>query len=228
MDNARILVIEDDPDIALVLKLQLEEAKHDITVHHSFASAENDLIQNQYDLFLIDRMLPGLSGLEICKFLRKNNNLTPIIFITAMSTPENIIEGLDAGANDYIIKPFDINILYARVRAQLRMHTTLQSSPSSEIIEFKNISIDSQKHILKVDNEPLHVTHTEFRILYTLMTKPGIVFSRESLIKEIIGSDVHVTNRTIDTHVAGLRKKLSSNSDIIETIRGVGYRLKDE
>lgn len=224
--QVKILIIEDDHDIRDLIRLQLKLQNYDVSVASSGKEAIEQTENNDFQLFLIDRMLPDTNGIELCKLLRLNKKYesTPIILVTALSEPENIIEGLDAGANDYITKPFDINILHARVRAQLR---SLKPSKSSELLEFGLLKIDVQKCSVKVEEESIGLTNTEFQILTTLALKPGIVHTRESLIQKILGGDVHVTNRTIDTHIAGLRKKLKVCSTAIETIRGVGYRLKD-
>ncbi len=225
--NKKILIIEDDIDISEVLKLQLELKEYTPLVASSYLEAQKYFQEPDIDLFLIDRMLPDSSGLDICKYLRRTPpyNETPIIMITAMGEPENIVEGLDAGADDYITKPFDINILHARVRAQLRRGE--KPSDNSSSFEMGELNIHLEKCDVKVSEQPVHLTNTEFQILAQLIQKPGIVYSREKLINTILGNEIHVTNRTIDTHIAGLRKKLGHVANYIETIRGVGYRLKD-
>jgi DNA-binding response OmpR family regulator len=222
----RILIIEDDNDIREVLKLQLELKQYEPIVAGNYMEAQKYFKDTEIKLFLIDRMLPDSSGLDICKLLRSGEShaKTPIIMITAMSEPENIVEGLDAGANDYITKPFDINILHARVRTQLRQ---FQKEKNKQSLEIGNIELHLTKCEVKVNGSQIHLTNTEFQILANLLQNPGIVYSREKLINNILGNAIHVTNRTIDTHIAGLRKKLGSSSSLIETIRGVGYRLRD-
>lgn len=224
--NQRILIIEDDNDIREVLKLQLELKQYAPIVASSYIDAQKYFKDKDISLFLIDRMLPDSSGLDICKLLRSSeiHAKTPIILITAMAEPENIVEGLDSGANDYITKPFDINILHARVRAQIRQSTPKKNPDKMMIGE---ISLNLKKCEVKLSGDLIHLTNTEFQILTNLLQNPGVVYSREKLINNILGNSIHVTNRTIDTHIAGLRKKLGASSNLIETIRGVGYRLKD-
>ncbi len=224
--SKKVLIIEDDIDISEVLKLQLQLKEYHPTVASSYLDATPYFKDPEIKLFLIDRMLPDSSGIDICKMLRKSefHQETPIIMITAMAEPHNIVEGLDAGADDYITKPFDINILHARVRAQLRRFS---QSSEDKLLEIGDLSLHLEKCDVKIDSSPIHLTNTEFQILAQLMQSPGIVYSREKLINNILGNEVHVTNRTIDTHIAGLRKKLGNVSNYIETIRGVGYRLKD-
>lgn len=223
----RILIIEDDADISEVLRLQLELKQYQPIVASSYLSAQKAMEGDKFDLFLIDRMLPDASGLDICRYLRNHETYgsTPIILITAMAEPENIVEGLDAGADDYITKPFDINILHARVRAHLRR---LESNKKTGDLQIGPLSLNMEKCEVKNEGDLLQLTNTEFQILCQLFENPGVVYSREKLIAKILGDEVHVTNRTIDTHIAGLRKKLGSASNQIETIRGVGYRLREE
>jgi len=143
--------------------------------------------------------------------------------ITALTQPENIVAGLDAGANDYISKPFDLKVLEARVRVQLRD----PSPQNKELFEFGELKIEIAKCKVYVSDIEINLTSTEFKILQLLTSKPGHVFTREQLINSILGEQVFVTGRTIDTHIAGLRKKMAATSDYIETIRGIGYRFKD-
>ena len=222
-----ILVIEDDHDIRELIKLQLELKNYQVSAAQNGIEALNLINENDYDLFLIDRMLPDSNGIAICEKLRasEKNQTTPIILITALSETEDIIKGLDSGADDYITKPFDINILHARVRAQLRRNN--KSVEKKEQINIDGLFIDLPKCKVKVNDKEINLTHTEYQILITLSESPGIVHSRRALIEKILGDDIHVTNRTIDTHIAGLRKKLQDKSSLIETIRGIGYRMQE-
>lgn len=222
----KILIVEDDNDIRELIRLQLQLQNYQVYVAQNGQEAKRLIDDHQYDLFLVDRMLPDTSGLDICKDLRAKSSTatSPIILVTALAEPQNIIEGLDAGADDYITKPFDINILHARVRAQLRR---IGPKTNPDIMAFGDLTVDIKKCRVKVCEQETVLTNTEFQILATLAQEPGIVHTRESLISKILGDDVHVTNRTIDTHIAGLRKKIKSCSKLIETIRGVGYRLQD-
>lgn len=226
-EQYRILVIEDDSDIRELIVLQLQLQNY-MAYPASTAREGLSLIQdNHYDLFIIDRMLPDSTGLAICQRLRNSPKTkdSPIILVTALAEPENIIEGLDAGADDYIPKPFDIDVLQARVRAQLRKLKPKVATAGE--LKIGNLSIDEKRCRVKVGEEELKLTHTELQILISLAKSPGVVYKRRDLIDQIIGDDVHVTNRTIDTHIAGLRRKLGAEAALIETIRGVGYRLQE-
>ena len=224
----KILVVEDDTDIKELITLQLQLQNYQVRTAATAKEGFELIGENSFDLFIIDRMLPDSGGLEICRRLRSDSKTanSPILMVTAMSEAENIIEGLDAGADDYITKPFDIEVLQARVRAQLRrLAPSCSDSPN---MSFGPLSIDEKRCRVLNEGEEVKLTKTELQILISLAKNPGVVYKRRDLIDRIIGNDVHVTNRTIDTHIAGLRRKLGSQASLIETIRGVGYRLQDE
>jgi DNA-binding response OmpR family regulator len=228
METSRVLVVEDEQDIRDLIRMQLELQNYQVTAVENATEAISSLNREQFDIALIDRMLPDSSGIQLTKTIRKEDKLKglPIIMVTAMSESENIIEGLDAGADDYITKPFDINILHARVRAQLRRR--MQAPQETQVVEREGLNLDVQKCRVTVHGKEINLTHTELQILVALATQPGIVLRREVLLENIMGEGIHVTTRTIDTHIAGLRKKLESCASLIETIRGVGYRFKDD
>lgn len=224
--KSKIILIEDEQDIRDLISFQLKAKGHSVTGVERAEDALAIIDNNQIDLFIVDWMLPGqISGLQFIKYLRSLDlyKETPVIMITALSQPENIIAGLDAGANDYISKPFDLKVLEARVRVQLRGPT-----PSNkDNFEFGELKIEITKCRVFVSEEEISLTNTEFKILQLLTSKQGHVFTRDQLINNALGEQVFVTGRTIDTHIAGLRKKLGITSDYIETIRGIGYRFKD-
>ena len=224
--NFHILIVEDDHDIRELIRLQLQMQNYQVSVAANGLEAKRLIQSGNFHLFILDRMLPDTNGLDLCRIIRTTANMeeTPILLVTAMVQPQNIIEGLDAGADDYITKPFDINVLHARVRSQLRR---LVPKKASDLLTFGELTIDIKKCRVKVTDEEIPLTNTEFQILASLAKEPGIVHTRENLISNILGDDVHVTNRTIDTHIAGLRKKIKICSNLIETIRGVGYRLQE-
>ena len=226
--DIRILIVEDEEDIRELIKLQLELQNYNVDEASCAQEALNKIQNHSYDLILIDRMLPDMSGLTLCQKLRNMTEYkrTPILMVTALSEPQNIIEGLDAGADDYITKPFDISVLHARVRAQLRK-VLPEEKGTDGVFKIHTLLIDEKRCRVKLAGEEIILTNTEFQILFHLAKKPGIVQTRENLLNSIVGPGIHVTNRTIDTHIAGLRKKLKDNSALIETIRGVGYRLQD-
>lgn len=230
MKNTSILVIEDEQDIRDLISFQLKTEGHNVILAESVDKAISIVERpEKIDLFIIDWMLPGvMSGLEFTKKLRaqKAYSDTPIIMITALTQPDNIVAALDAGADDYITKPFDLNVLQARIRVQLR-NIEKDEKTSEDILDFGLLKIEISKCRVLVEKEEVNLTSTEFKILSILVQKPGHVFTREQFINNIQGENIFVTGRTIDTHIAGLRKKIGSAANMIETIRGIGYRFKD-
>lgn len=230
MKSSTILVIEDEQDIRDLISFQLKAEGHNVILCESVDKALRAVNEHKIDLFIVDWMLPGaMSGLEFTKSIRaqKQYNDTHIIMLTALTQPDNIVSALDAGADDYITKPFDINVLQARVRVQLRNLET-RERVSEDNLDFGMLKIELQKCRTWVNDLEISLTSTEFKILTLLANKPGHVFTREQFINNIQGENIYVTGRTIDTHIAGLRKKLGDASSMIETIRGIGYRFKDK
>ena len=229
MKQAKVLIIEDEQDIRDLISFQLKAEGHSVIAVESADKAVSVIERGEkIDLFIVDWMLPGsMSGIEFTKKLRAQKAYTssPVIMITAMTQAENIVAGLDAGADDYMTKPFDMNVLQARVRVQLRDVTPL--SGDQDLLNFGPLSIQVTKCKVAVAGEEINLTSTEFKILLLLAQKPGHVFTREQFINNIQGENIFVTGRTIDTHIAGLRKKLGDTANVIETIRGIGYRFKD-
>lgn len=233
---ANILIVEDEKDIAELISSQLKTQEHNCQIILDGAEAL-DLIQGEnspkFDLFILDRMLPGANGIEICKFLRmyKKTKLTPVLMLTAMTRPEQIVEGLEAGADDYMTKPFDSLILTARVKSLLRRFEYLNKketeSSEKEILELKNLKIDTKQCKVWASGKEIDLTLSEYKLMVTFMLSPGKVLTRNHLVESIQDGPVHVTDRTIDTHVFGLRKKLGDDAQMIETIRGIGYRVSN-
>lgn len=229
-----ILLIEDEQDIRELISFQLKANGHNVIAVDSADKAISQLERGEkFQLMLVDWMLPGsLTGLEFTRRIRTHRDFKdiPVIMITALTQPDNIVAGLDAGADDYITKPFDLDVLQARVRVQMRglEPRTASASGDGHVLEFEELKIEPTKVRVTVSSKEVSLTTTEFKILQTLAEKPGHVFTRTQLISQIQGEHIHVTGRTIDTHIAGLRKKLSSAGRLVETIRGIGYRFKDD
>lgn len=230
MKNPQILVIEDEIDIRDLISFQLKSEGYDVIAVENADKAISIIERGEkIDLFVIDWMLPGaMNGLDFTKKLKNHKNYKdlPIIMLTALTQAENIVAGLDAGADDYITKPFDLNVLQARVRVQLRGNQ-VKKSENPELLDFGLLKIEITKCRVFIENEEITLTSTEFKILLLLAQKPGHVYTREQFINNIQGENIFVSGRTIDTHIAGLRKKLAAASNMIETIRGIGYRFKD-
>jgi len=230
MRNSHILVIEDEQDIRDLISFQLKSEGHRVTSVESADKAVSAIEGGEkIDLFIVDWMLPGLmNGLEFIKKLRQQKDFatTPIIMLTALTQPENIVAGLDAGADDYITKPFDLKVLEARIRVQLRTIQTIERA-NNDLLDYGLMKIEINKCRVMIQNEEVNLTSTEFKILLLLAQRPGHVYTREQFINSIQGENIFVTGRTIDTHIAGLRKKIGEAASMIETIRGIGYRFKD-
>tara|TARA_R110000868_G_scaffold226115_14_gene478662 strand:- start:6595 stop:7305 length:711 start_codon:yes stop_codon:yes gene_type:complete len=232
---AKILLVEDEDHICDILTFQLKKADHEVVVYKNGQDAidaiQGSAIANQIDLCILDRMLPGANGVDICRFIRlyKQTQLIPILFLTAMTKPEDIVEGLDAGADDYLTKPFESQVLLARVRSLLRRSKqirTTQQVDKTNILINGPIKLDSNQCKVWIDSLEIELTLSEYKLLNTFMLNAGKVFTRNQLVDAIQEGPVHVTDRTIDTHIFGLRKKLGAQSALIETIRGVGYRVR--
>ena len=225
-----IMVVDDNPDNLNVVA-DLLSTNYSIRAVPSGYRALELLEQNSLpDLILLDVMMPKMDGFSLAKEIRLTNKEVPIIFLTAKSMKEDTIQGFKVGADDYITKPFDLEVLQARVRVQMRTlppTTPSQANSQGSVFECDELKVDKAKVRVTVAEEEIALTSTEFKILTILAEKPGHVFTRTQLISNIQGENIHVTGRTIDTHIAGLRKKLASAGRLIETIRGIGYRFKD-
>lgn len=230
--NKRVLVVEDEGEIRQLIVLHLKREGFDVDAVEDGEEARQLVATRNYDLLVLDWMLPSLSGLELTRWVRKRSpsTKTPILFVTAKTEPEHVATGLDAGADDYLSKPFDTLVLMARVNALLRRQEWLQTQPAapaqSARLVLGDLVMNTQTFEVTIAGALMDLTRSEFRLLESLMMNQGKVLSRESLIEQIQGENVNVVGRTVDTHVFGLRKKLGAYADVIETIRGVGYRVR--
>lgn len=227
--RAHILIIEDDEDIQQLVSFNLIKAGFHVTCADDGESGLLYLKSDTFDCLILDLMLPGISGLDICKKLRqsKDKKETPVIMLTAKGEEDDIIAGFDCGADDYITKPFSPKVLIARVKSILRRGTIEhKKNDDKQLLVINNLTIDNGHHEVKVGNNLINLTITEFNILALLARKPGWVYSRQQIIDEVRGNDYYITPRAIDVQVFGLRKKLGLAGEHIETVRGIGYRFK--
>lgn len=228
MSNERVLVVDDEESILELLEYNLSREGYRVSCVATGEAAIEAAGKEIPDIILLDLMLPGVDGLEVCKTL-KNNPRTlqiPIVMLTAKGEEADIVTGLELGADDYITKPFSPRVLLARVKAVLRRKTT-EVTEETAVISLKGITIDSSRYEVLVKNKPVPVTNTEFRLLQLLASKPGRVFTRYQIIDNVRGDDYIATDRSVDVQIVGLRKKLGTHGQYIETVRGVGYRFKD-
>lgn len=221
-----ILIVEDEVDLADVLSYQLRREGYDCRVVHDGSAAIAEIERRPPDLIVLDRMLPKTTGDEVAMKIKSESRLAhiPIIMVTAKAEETDELVGFAIGADDYIHKPFSPKLLAARIQAVLRRKAAAAKNP--EIVRVGPILLDRGKHLVTVQEEPIQLTATEFRVLLALMAARERVLSREQLIDAVLGHGVAVTQRTIDVHIAALRKKLMSAAGWIHTIRGVGYTLR--
>lgn len=228
----RFLVVEDETGIRQLIVLHLKREGFDVDEAGDGEQARALLTSRHYDMVILDWMLPSLSGLDLTRWMRKRSQHaqhTPVLFVTAKTEPEHVATGLDAGADDYIGKPFDTLVLMARVNALLRRQDWLKNRPGQQNpqLVLGELTLNTHTFEVAMSGERLDLTRSEFKLLESLLLNQGKVLSRESIIEQIQGEGVNVVGRTVDTHVFGLRKKLGKYADLIETIRGVGYRVRN-
>jgi two-component system phosphate regulon response regulator PhoB len=228
MASKHVLVVEDEEDIAELLEYNLERAGYAPTVVYSGEDGLNVSRESHPDLILLDLMLPGLSGIEVCRKLKADPATAkiPVVMLTAKGEEEDIITGFDAGADDYVTKPFRPKILLARVKAVLRRGAA-RPTGKDDTLTVANISIHPGRHSVEVDGQAVDLTRTEFRILQFLASRPGWVFTRTQIVRAVHGDDYPVTGRSVDVQVAALRRKLGPAGTLIVTIRGIGYKIGD-
>lgn len=226
----RILVVEDEADLADLIAYNLRRAGYEVEVARDGAAALRAATQSVPDLLLLDIMLPHVSGIQVARQLRTTPKTAsvPIVMLTAKAEEVDQVVGLQVGADDYITKPFSMPVLLARVEALLRRTRAAAGGPQvADVLELGPVRADLATHEVTVGHEPAKLTLTEFRLLVALLRSRGKVLSREDLMYTAIGPDVVVSARTIDVHMAAIRKKLGPAGGMIRTIRGVGYLLDD-
>jgi len=231
MEKIKILVVEDEAPIQELLQFNLERTKYRVKVVDSGEEAMEEATKYQPSLILLDIMLPGADGLEVCKRLKADQRTAhiPIIMLTALCEEADIVTGLELGADDYITKPFSPRVLLARVKAALRrIESAKPATVDGEQIGIHDITIDVTRHKVDVAGEDITLTFTEFKVLQLLASQPGRVFTRYQIVDAVHGDDYPVTDRSVDVQIVGLRKKLGEAGKYIETVRGIGYRFKEE
>ena len=223
MPRSTILIVEDEPKISHLLRDYLRQAGYETRESLNYDQIQCWVEQEEINLILLDWMLPGMNGLEICQQLRTISTV-PILMITARVEEIDRLKGLDSGADDYITKPFSSVILLARVKAVLR-RGLVSNTDLQRIVINQGIKVDPNARNAFIDDSKIVLTFTEFQILYLLVSHPGWVFTRYQIIDRIRGEKHPVTDRSVDFQIVGLRKKMGHKGKLIETIRGVGYRF---
>ena len=229
MANETILIIEDEADIRELIRYNMEREGYKVAECSSSEGATSCLKRALPDLVLLDLMLPGTDGFAFCRTLRAEERTAkiPVIMVTARDEDADIVAGLEVGADDYVTKPFSARILSARVRAVLRRRA-VEPGDEKNVMVRGSIEIDRTYHSVKIGGEPVTLTLSEFKTLDLFMKRPGVVFSRYQIVDAVHGDDYPVTDRSVDVQIVGLRRKLGKYSDLIETVRGVGYRMRAE
>ena len=228
MPRRTVLVIDDEKDLIELVRYNLEKEGFAVRGALDGETGLSIALQEQPDVVLVDLMLPGIDGLEVCRLLRAEIRTAgiPLIMLTAKAAESDRVVGLELGADDYVTKPFSPRELTARVRALLRRASGRHEPP--QLIRRGDLSIDVARREVTCDDARVELTATEFRLLHFLAAHPGRVYSRNELIDHALGQDVQVLDRTVDVHIMALRKKLGKLGDRIETVRGFGYRFRED
>ncbi|TVQ23432.1 MAG: DNA-binding response regulator [Spirochaetaceae bacterium] len=228
MRGKTVLVVDDEKDIAELVRVTLNREGFAAECAYSGEDALARAATLRPDLIVLDLMLPGVSGIEVCKRLKTNESTRgiPVLMLTAKTEDSDIVVGLESGADDYLTKPFSPKVLVARVKTILRRERPDADTATAETISIHGVTIDVSRHEVHVDGGAVQLSATEFAILEFLARNPGWVFSRYKIIDAVKGKDYPVTERSVDVQILGLRKKLGSRGSLIETVRGVGYRLR--
>ena len=227
MSKPRILIVEDEKDILELVKYNLEKEGYLVSMALSAEEAFKILEKESVQLILLDLMLPGVDGLETCRIIKqdpKTKNI-PIIMLTAKSEESDVVVGLQLGADDYVTKPFSPKVLLARIKAVVRRLAAKQIPDDGR--EIGGLKIDIAKHKVTYKNQLIELTTIEFNILEFLSRHPGRVFNRDQIMDGVWKEGRFIVDRAVDVHIRGLRKKLGKAAELIETVRGVGYRFKD-
>ncbi|NOX17283.1 MAG: response regulator transcription factor [Chlorobi bacterium] len=225
----KLLIVDDEPDISGLIVFNAEQAGYAVEAVYSGEDALKKARLEPPDLIVLDLMLPGIDGLDVCRILKGDEKTSdiPILMLTAKGTEEDIIRGLELGADDYVTKPFSPLVLFARIKSVLRRKQS-EIPDKTDNITFEEIVLDPGRRKVKVNGNEIELTYSEFEILHFLLRRPGWVFTRNEIVNNIRGDNYLVTERSVDVQIVGLRKKMGEGAKYIETVRGVGYRLKEK
>lgn len=224
----KILLIEDEEDIAALIKLQADISGYRLHVEVDGINGYRAVEREKPDLVILDIMLPGQNGLDVCRKIKNHPELKsiPVIILTAKGEELDVVLGLELGADDYIVKPFSPKVLFSKIKTVLRRSRETEKPP--KVVSFGEFTLEIDRYILRKGDDNIPITLSEFGILKTLLTHRGKVLTRNQLLDAVRNDDAFIVDRNIDVHIAALRKKLGPNFEWIETVRGVGYRFKEE
>lgn len=228
MSRTSIVLIEDDADMTALVRKTLEGASYDVQAHETGQAALDSIEKSAPGLVILDLNLPDMDGLDICKELKgaRETQGVPLLMMSSRDDEADIVSGLELGADDYVTKPFSPRVLLARVRAVLRRRER-EEVGESDIIRYGDFTIDPYRFEIRHGEEPLHFTKSEFRIMHLFCRKPGWVFTRNQIVEAVHGEMTPVTARSVDVLIVGLRQKLGELGNLIETVRGIGYRITE-
>ncbi len=228
-EDVAILLVEDEQDLLELLRYNLAREGYEVSTATSGEEALKAVRNESPDLMLLDLMLPGMDGLEVCRTLKSREHTSdiPVIMLTAKGEESDIVQGLEMGADDYVTKPFSPRVLLARINAVLRRREQGGDRQAASALHVGEISLDAARHEVIASGKRVDMTATEFKLLALLMSKPGRVFTRQQIIESIHDGFAAVTDRSVDVQVVSLRRKLGPSGNNIETVRGVGYRFKE-
>jgi two-component system alkaline phosphatase synthesis response regulator PhoP len=226
----KIIVIEDETDILEVISYNLSREGFKVITATDGKDGLRKIIDQSPDLVILDLMLPGVDGIDLCRRIKADplTRRIPVVMVTAKGEESDVVLGLGVGADDYISKPFSPKELIARVKAVLRRGPLRDDLAPGERISSGGVTVDAVRHEVRIGGRPIDFTATEFRLLHFLASHPGRAFTRDQLLSRVIGEGAQVLDRNIDVHVRAVRKKLGERQDLIETIRGVGYRFRND
>lgn len=232
--TGHVLIVEDEPDQQELLRFNLSREGYQVSCVDNGRQALEMIRHQQPDLVVLDLMLPGIDGLEVCKQLRREMATAnvPIVMLTAKAEDSDVVAGLELGADDYVTKPYSPRVLLARVRAVMRQRQRMAGTAADggnieQVIRHKDLVIKPERFEATVAGKPVALSGTEFRMLALLASRPGRVFTRAQMIKTVHGDNCAVTDRSVDVHIFWLRQKLGARGRMIEAVRGVGYRFKE-
>ena len=226
-EKNRILIIEDESDIGELLEYNLQKEGYDTILANNGESGLQIAKKEKPNLLILDLMLPGIDGLDVCRLIKSDSNIKDIsiVMLTALGQEEDIVKGLESGADDYITKPFSFKVLIARIQSVLR-RGQIEELNDEQGVDIMGVKISPRTREVSVNDSIIELTLTEYQILYLLASHPGWVFTRYQIIDKIRGDNYPVTDRSIDFQIVGLRKKMGGLGHLVQTIRGVGYRFK--
>jgi len=225
---SRILIVEDDRSLADVLAYNFGQAGHEVSTAYDGQDGLSQAQLKSPDIVILDLMLPVMDGLEVCRHLRSNPQTRDvlILMLTAKADESDELVGFSLGADDYVTKPFSVKVLMQRVKALERRRRASQDA-DPDVVSVAGVTVDRRRHLVTVGDRPLELTQSQFRLIDTLIRQPGRAFGRSELISSALGDDAIVLERTIDVHIRAVRRALGDAADVIETVRGVGYRFRD-